>query len=93
VSGEELTVIDAVRRDLAALGDDELAQSGLAATALALARSIDNSRTSATARSMCAKALAENLDRLRELAPEKKTDDAVDELAARRAARRGAPAA
>jgi hypothetical protein len=65
----------------------ELAQGALAASALALAREIDTPGNSATSKSMCAKALLDTLDRLRELAPSDAGDDRLDELATRRAAR------
>lgn len=78
-----------VERDLAAIAkrDPELAKSGLAASALALAREMDDDN-SATSKSMCARALLDTLDRLRQLAPAKEEKDGVDELSARRAARR-----
>lgn len=75
----------AVERDLMALPDD-LANSALGASALALAREMD-SQNSATSKSMCAKALLETMDRLRSLAPEREEKDQVDDLSARRAAR------
>lgn len=84
---QPLTVAVAVERDLKALGDEDLAQSGLAASALALARALDDTGNSATSKSMCARSLLDTLDRLRELAPDKKEDDALDELRSRRAAR------
>lgn len=88
------TVVEAVGRDLAALGDDALAESALAAAALALARELDDPSNSATSKSMCARALLDTLNRLRELAPEDEEEDGVDELRARRAARlAGEPAA
>lgn len=91
-----LTVSAAVERDLAVLAerDAELAESGLAASALALAATLDHPGNSATSKSMCAKALLDTLDRLRDLAPEKKENDGIDELRTRRSARldRGAAA-
>ncbi|MEJ7783405.1 MAG: hypothetical protein WKF96_01290 [Solirubrobacteraceae bacterium] len=80
---------DAVERDLAALAerDEELASSALAATAVALAKEIDKPRNSATSKSMCARALADTLRELRELAPAKKEDDAIDKLSAGRVLR------
>lgn len=66
----------------------KLAQSALAATALALAAQLDNPHTSATSKSMCAKALLDTLDQVRELCPPEEEPDEVDELAARRTARR-----
>lgn len=85
-------VVDAVKRDLAELAkrDKQLAECGHAATALALARELDSPRNSATSKSMCARALSETLDRLRELAPPKRTKDGIDDLATKRASRRAA---
>lgn len=73
-----------VERDIKAFGSPELAKSGLAASALALARELDDSNNSATSKAMCQKALRETLDRLRELAPVKPKKDRVDEIAKRR---------
>ena len=88
-------VVDAVRRDIAEIAkrDKALAQSGLAASALALDRELDDAGNSATSKSMCARALSETLDRLRELAPEPVEGDKLDELRARRASRSGRSAA
>lgn len=82
-------VVDAVKRDLAAIArrDKQLAECGLAAAALALARELDSPRNSATSKSMCARALRETLDRLSELAPEEQQEDRLDDLSARRAKR------
>lgn len=87
---ERLKVADAVQRDIDAIAkrDKDLAESGLAASALALAREIDAVGNSATSKSMCAKALREALDRLYELAPDEQETDGVDELSRRRKARR-----
>lgn len=81
-----LTVVDSVRRDLAKIAtlDSELAQSGLAASALALAKELDKPGNSATSKSMCARALAEALEKLREQAPEPEEEDKVKDLGARR---------
>lgn len=73
-----------VERDIAALGSEELATSGLAASALALAGLIDDPKNSATSKAQCQKALLDTLDRLRELAPPKVERDRVDEIAKRR---------
>ena len=83
------TVVASVTRDLErlALVDADLANSGLAAAALALARDIDDRYNSATSKSMCAKALLDITDRLRELAPAEAERDELDDLARRRAAR------
>jgi hypothetical protein len=86
---EPLTVAGALERDLERFGPD-LARSTLAASALALARELDDPDNSATSKSMCARALNDTLDRLVELAPDEDEKDALDDLAARRAARRSA---
>jgi len=92
-----LTVVDAVQSELDQLAkrDKSLAVSGFAASALALARALDDPDNSATSKSMCARSLLDVLDRLRELAPTEEKDDQLDELVARRAKRlaRGAKAA
>ena len=62
----------------------------MAASALALAASIDFVGNSATSRSMCVRELREVLGRLLELAPPVEEVDSVDELRARRAGRRAA---
>lgn len=82
-------VIAAVERDLEAIRllSPRLADSALAATALAMAYEIENPFNSATSKSMCAKALLETLDTLRELSPPAEEGDALDELASRRAVR------
>lgn len=84
-----VSVVDAVNRDLAKL-PKEWRDSTFAASALALATEMDSPSNSATSKSMCAKALKETMDRLWELAPPKKERDGLDDLAARRAKRRGA---
>ena len=86
-----MSVVDAVNRDLDRLRkrDPLLAESALAATALALAAEIDGAN-SATSKSMCATALQKALERLAELAPPERERDGLDDLSARRAKRRGA---
>lgn len=83
------TVADAVMRELARLAkrDEWLAESPLAASALALAVQMDDPGNSATSKANCARALNETLDRLRALAPPIDTRDSLDELGTRRAAR------
>lgn len=81
------TVVAAVKRDLAALGDLDLARSGLAASALALARELDKPSNSATSKAACARALRETIESLRALAPAKPEGDGLDELAERAAAK------
>jgi hypothetical protein len=73
-----------VERDLAKIRerDPEVADSALAASAVALAREIEHPFNSATSKSMCAGKLHEALDRLRELAPPKQEDDRIEDLAA-----------
>jgi hypothetical protein len=86
---EEMSAVAAVERDLEAIAkrDSDLARSALAASALALAREMDNSGNSATSKSMCAKALLDTLNRIRELAPPPEEKDQLDELSRRRARR------
>lgn len=83
-----MSVYEAVERDLAKIRrrSEELADSALAATALAMAAEID-ADNSATSKSMCAARLTETMDRLRELAPAEQEGDYLDDLAARRTAR------
>ena len=80
-------VVTAVERDLKALGPDAKG-STLAATALALARELDQPGNSATSKSMCAKSMVEVMREVRALAPAKREADRLDELNARRQARR-----
>jgi hypothetical protein len=82
---ETLTAVD---RDLERLPRD-LAESGLAASARALARELDRPN-SATSKSMCARALHDALDRLRELAPPERKADRIDEVNRKREERRRA---
>ena len=86
-----MSVFEAVEKDLAALRerDASLADSALAATAKVLAQELDSARNSATSKSMCARALHDVMDRLRELTPAAKEADRVDEIAHRRARRVG----
>ena len=81
-----VSVREAVQRDLDAIAerDADLASSGLALSALALAARMDDPDTSATATASCAKALLETLGRLHELVPAEQESDRLDELAARR---------
>jgi hypothetical protein len=76
----------ATRAELAALGVSP-ATSAVAASALELARQLDNPRNSATAKSMCAGRLQEALDRLLELNPPQREDTPLDEITKRRANR------
>jgi hypothetical protein len=82
-------VVAAVRRDLREIArrDKSLAESALAASAHVLAAQLDDPANSATSKSMCARALRETLDRLRELAPQAAKQDRLDDLGSRRAKR------
>jgi hypothetical protein len=82
-----VSVVEALERELGLMGE-RASGSALAASALVLARQLDDPGVSATSKSMCARALRELLDRLRELAPEEDAGDRLDEIAARRASRR-----
>ena len=83
-----MSVFAAVDRDLADIRRvaPKLADSALAATALALAVERDGDN-SATSKSMCARALADVLEQLRELTPAQEEMDDLDDLASRRATR------
>lgn len=89
-----MTVHSATVRDLKAIAkrSPDLAESALAATALALAQEIDGDN-SATSKSMCARALTDVLQQLRDIVPPEEKKDAIDELKAKRLARRGGTAA
>jgi hypothetical protein len=80
-----VSVEKAVAEELETYG--KLGKGALAATALELARQLDYGGNSATSKSMCAKALTETLDKLRELAPPKKEEDEVERARKRRADR------
>lgn len=77
------SVVDAVRADVAELGVLPRGTRALVVTAVRLAEQLDVDG-SATSRSYCAKALAETMGLLRQLAPVEVTGDAVDELTERR---------
>lgn len=77
-----LADIDQIRQS-----DPALADSGLAATAFAMALELENPYNSATSKSMCARALMDALNRLRELCPPEEKRDDLDDLASRRADR------
>jgi hypothetical protein len=83
------TVVGALKAELAAMGRTapELADSTLAAAALALAAAVDAPRTSPTAKSMCARELRELLGELRGQMPEGEERDWLDDLSTRRADR------
>lgn len=83
-------VVAALRGELE-LMPDVVGKSALAASALALAAEMDDSGTSATAKSMCARALQDHLTQLRELAPPQEEETELDRRRQARAARqRGA---
>ena len=82
-----VTVVDAVQGELAKL-PGALAESGVAALALALAETVDDPETRPTAKAMCARELREVLNQLRTLAPPKAEKNKIDELTTRRAHRR-----
>jgi hypothetical protein len=84
-----MSVVKAVEHDVKTLAKraPDLAKSALAASALALAAEIDDPNNSATSKSMCARALIDTLDRMRDLAPDGDEKDKLDELSTRRAAR------
>ena len=80
-----VTVTVGIQREIAALPDD-LASSGLAAIALAMAERIDGRVGSP---SECGKVAIQALEQLRALAPPKeRPKNAIDELKERRAKRR-----
>jgi hypothetical protein len=76
------TVVDAVEYDLAALAEraPSIPNTALAASALELARQLDDPDNSATSKSMCSRALTETMDRLEALAPPKREGDRLDKL-------------
>jgi hypothetical protein len=82
----------AVKGDIArfAAADPALAKSGLAASAIALAREIDDPNNSATSKSMCAGKLLDALDRLRELAPPAREETELERRRRERSERRAA---
>lgn len=94
-SARRTDVIDAVVQELAAIRKEkpEVADSAIAATALRMAYELDNPYTSATAKSMCAKALHQAMDHLTEEAPPGETKKGrLDELREEREEKRRAAA-
>lgn len=83
-------VVEAVEHDLATLREHapELADSALAASAVAMALEIEDPYNSATSKANCQARLADALKELRELAPPAERKDAVDEIGLKRDARR-----
>lgn len=84
-----MSVVDGVERDLEKLGGD-LKDSAMAASALALAREMDDPTNSATSKSMCARSLLDVMDRLGQLAPPRKDVDGITDLNSERKRRRAA---
>jgi hypothetical protein len=78
-------VREAAERELDSL---DAGGSSLGQAVLVLADQLDDPHTSATAKSMCAKALADLLEKVREVARQSPVEDGVDQLAGRRAKRR-----
>lgn len=90
VAAKRATVAAGVQADIDRWGlEGELA---LKASALSLAETMDDPKTSPAARSQCARALRETLDRLRDLAPVEVRGDGLDEISAARSRRRAASA-
>lgn len=89
-----MSVAAAIEKDLAEIRkhDPDLADSGLAASALALAQGMDEGPSLAM-RSMAAKELRDTMSVLRELAPKQKREDSIDRLAKQREKRRRSSAA
>lgn len=85
--GIDRSVKASVERDLAELAkrDPSIPNGSLAATAIELAKQLDNPKNSATSKSMCAKSLSDTMDRLNELAPPKKEGDRLDAIKGRAA--------
>lgn len=90
MAGKRVTVAEGVRRDIKGWAIE--GEEALKAAAMSLAETMDDSTTSAAARSQCARALRENLAALRELAPKAATGDGLDEISAARSRRRAARA-
>jgi hypothetical protein len=86
---EPVSVVKALEKDLKEIRRraPDLADSILVATLYEMARQLDSPKNSATSKSMCAKALLDGLDRLHAQLPVAEEQDAVDDLAARRARR------
>lgn len=78
--------LDAATSDLASLRERaaDLADSALGATLLQLAHELDHPYNSATSKAMCAKALLDVMEKIRELAPPAPTEDWLDGLNAQR---------
>lgn len=86
-------LVEAVERDLERVRerDPDLAESSMAATALALARRIDDPGSSTTSISLAAGTLFAHMERLRELSPPAARSDSIDQLGKVREKRRREP--
>lgn len=95
VIAQVVTVTEAVAAELSRLDGLGVEASGspLGAAAFALAAEIDSPGTSATAKSLCVRALRECLTDLWEQTPDELERNPLDELRARRASRDGGAAA
>lgn len=84
------SVVTAVERDLEAIAEraPDLTETAEAAAALELAKQLDHPYNSAHSKSLCARALIDALEQLRARAPEAPKGDRLDDLSAKRAARR-----
>jgi hypothetical protein len=80
---------EALRADFERWGT-ELAGTALAASALDMARALDDPETKPTPRSMLHAQLRLTLVELEKLAPEEDAEDGIDEIARKRRERRGA---
>lgn len=81
-----VTVVEALERDVQALGKLPAGSESLVASAFALAVELDV-KNSATSKSMCARALNETMAQLRAMAPPAQVADRLDDLTERRAKR------
>jgi hypothetical protein len=89
-------VVDAAEHEIERIRerDPDLADSAVAASAIAMAYEIEHPFNSATSKSMCQARLVEAMKTLRELAPpEERPKDGIDQLRERRAKRRARSAA
>jgi hypothetical protein len=82
----DLSVSASVLRDLEEIRgrDPRLAESTLAAAAVALAAEMDSAKNGGTSKAMIGKELRETLAKLFALAPAKAAGDSLDDLTARR---------
>ncbi|MDQ3432564.1 MAG: hypothetical protein M3467_10180 [Actinomycetota bacterium] len=85
-------IAQAVQDELAAMGVDAIAP-GQAAVAMALARQLDDPEAAPTSAAIVARELRATLIALHKQAPGGQEGDGIDELNARREARRGTPVA